>query len=90
MSKNDNGLSGSLLCHYVETDDVLLIARLVEPNDTLMASAIRHCRRLVGFCLKPNHRLYLAKVIHGLVDHEPVKIFYVCYRCFLQVPSMEG
>jgi len=39
-----------------------------------MASVIRHCRRLVDFRLKPSHRLYLAKVINGLVDHEPVKI----------------
>jgi hypothetical protein len=47
---------------------------LVEPNETLMTSAIRHCRRLVDFRLKPSRTLYLAKVINGLVDHEPVKI----------------
>jgi hypothetical protein len=29
----------------------------VEPNETLMASAIRHCRRLVDFRVKPSHRL---------------------------------
>ena len=39
-----------------------------------MASAIRHCRRLVDFRIKPSHRLYLAKVINVFVDHEPVKI----------------
>jgi hypothetical protein len=39
-----------------------------------MASAIRHCMRLVDLCLKPSHRLYLAKVIRGFVDHEPDKI----------------
>ena len=39
-----------------------------------MANVIRHCRRLVHFRLKPNHRLYLAKVINGLINHESVKI----------------
>ena len=48
---------------------------MVEPNDTLMTSAIHHYIRQDGFRLKRNHRLYLAKVIHGLVDHEPVKIY---------------
>ena len=37
-----NGLSGSLLCHYGETDDDFLIGGAVEPNDTLMGVAIRH------------------------------------------------
>jgi hypothetical protein len=40
----------------------------------LIIIVIRHCMHLVDFCLKSNHRLYLAKAIHGLVDHEPVKI----------------
>jgi len=74
MSKNINGLAGSIFCHYGKTDDVFLIGGLVEPNASLIESAIRHCRRLVDFRLKPSHRLYLAKVINGLVDHEPVKI----------------
>jgi hypothetical protein len=74
MSESINGIADSLFCHYGETDDAFLIGGLVEPNETLMAGAIRHCRRLVDFCLKPNHRLYLAKVINGLVNHEPVKI----------------
>jgi hypothetical protein len=74
MSKNINGLTGSMFCHYGETDDVFLIGGLAEPNETLMASVIRHCRRMVDFHLKPCHRLYLAKVINSLVDHEPVKI----------------
>ena len=75
ISENVNGLTGSMFCHYDETDDVFLIGGSVEPNKTLMASAIRHCRRLVDFRLKPCHRLYLAKVINGLVDHEPLKIY---------------
>ena len=55
-----------------------------------MASVIRHCMCLDDLCIKCNHRLYLAKVIHGLVDHEPVKIsIYVVELC-LQRPSMEG
>jgi hypothetical protein len=70
---------------------------LVEHDETLMAIAIRHCRRLVDFHLKPNHRLYLAKVINGLVDHEPVKIsIYVvdvlykdlCWRARHHTPRM--
>ena len=74
MSEIINGLVGSLFCHYGETDDVFLIGGLVEPNETLMASDIRHCRRLVDFRLKPSHLLYLTDVINGLVDHKPVKI----------------
>ena len=72
LSENVNGLACSLFCHYGETNDAFLIGGLVEPDETLMTSAIRYCRQLVDLCFKPNHRLYLAKVIHGLVDHEPV------------------
>jgi hypothetical protein len=42
MSESINGLAGSLFCHYGETDDVFLIGGLVEPDETLIASAIRH------------------------------------------------
>jgi hypothetical protein len=42
MSERINGLAGSLFCHYGETDDVFLIGGLVESDETLMASAIRH------------------------------------------------
>ena len=93
-----NGIGGSLFCHYGESDDVFLTGGLVEPNVTLMASVIRHCRRLVDFCLRPNHRLYLAKVInYGLVNHEPFKIsIYVidvlykdlCWRARLHTPRI--
>jgi hypothetical protein len=74
ITENTSGLSGCLFCHYGETDDVFLIGGAVEPNETLMAVAIRHCRRLVNFRLKPNQRLYLTKVVNGFIDHEPVKI----------------
>ena len=57
---------------YGETDDAFLIGGIIGPNKTLMASVIRHCMRLIDFCIKPNHRVYSAKVIHGLLDHEPV------------------
>ncbi len=63
MSENMNGLFGSLFCHYGETDDAFLIGGALESNETLMAAAIRHCRRLVGFRLKPSQRLYLTKVL---------------------------
>jgi hypothetical protein len=82
MSESVNGLTGKLFCHYGATDDVFLIGGPVEPNDTLMANAIRHYMRLVGLCLKPNHRIYLAKVIHGLVDHGPVKIYFYVIDVF--------
>ena len=74
MSENINGLTGNMFCHYGETDDVFLIGGWVEPHETLMASAIRHCRRMVNYRLKSCHRLYLAQLINGLVVHEPVKI----------------
>jgi len=97
MTESINGIAGSLLCHYGETDDVFLIGGLVEPNETWMASAIRHCRRLVDFHLRPNHQLYLAKVIYGLVNHEPVKtsiyvvdVLYkdLCWRARHHTPRM--
>jgi hypothetical protein len=75
MSESVNGIAGSLFCHYGETDDAFLIGGLVEPKETLIASAIRHCRRLVDFSPRHNQRFYLAKVINGLVNHEPVKIY---------------
>ena len=90
MSENINGLAGSLFCHYGETDGAFLIGGWVEPNETLMASVIRHCRRLVDFRLKPCHRLYLAKVINGLVDHEPVKLSICVVDVFYKRPSLEG
>ena len=80
-SESINGLAGSLFCHYGETNDAFLIGVVVEPNETLMASAIRHCRILVDFRLKPSHRLYLAKVINGLKEHEPVRISIYVMNC---------
>jgi len=97
MPESTNGIAGSLFCHYGETNDAFLIGGLVEPNETLTAGAIRHCRRLVDFTLMPNHRLYLAKIINGLVNHEPVKIsIYVidvpykdlCWRARHHTPTM--
>ena len=73
MSESINGLAGSLFYHYGETVDAFLIGGVVQPNDTLMAS-VPHCRRQVDFSLKPSHRLYLAKGINGLAEHEPVRI----------------
>jgi hypothetical protein len=69
-----SGLSGSLFCHYGETNYAFLIGGVVESNETLMTGAIRHCRRLVDLRLKPSQRLYSTKAINGLIDHEPVKI----------------
>jgi len=97
MSENINGIACSLFCHYGETDDAFLIGGLVEPDETLMTSAIRHCRRMVDLHLRPPHRLYLAKVISGLVNHEPVKVYiYVvdvlykelCWRARHHTPRM--
>ena len=98
MSESMNGLSsGSLFCHYGETGDAFLIGGAVKPNETLMASVIRQYRRMVDFLLKPNKRLYLANVINGLIDHEPVKIsiFFLdvifndfCWRARHHTPRM--
>ena len=74
MSETINGIAGSLFCHYGEMDDAFLIGGLVGHDETLTAGVIRHCKRLVGFSPGPNQRFYLAKVINGLVNHEPVKI----------------
>ncbi len=84
MLESINGIAGSLFYHYGETDDAFLIGCLVEPNETLMAGAIRHCRRLVDFCLRPNHRLYLAKVINGLVNHDPLRYLFIMWMFFIK------
>jgi hypothetical protein len=86
-----NGLSsGSLFCHYGETGDAFLIGGAVKPNETLMASVIRQYRRMVDFLLKPNKRLYLANVINGLIDHEPVKISIFFPRRYFQRLLLES
>ena len=74
MLNNINGIvQGTLICHFGDTNDPLL-GWLVQPGETLMACAIRHCRHLVNFCLAQNDFLYLVKTMDGFMDHEPVKI----------------
>jgi len=51
----------------------LWMGGLVQPNKTLMARAIRHCRHLVNVRLAQNDRLYLVNNMDGFVDHEHVK-----------------
>ncbi len=58
MSQSTNALSSGLVCHHGISDDIYPIGGLVEPDETLMASAIRHCRHLVNYCVNPNDRLY--------------------------------
>jgi hypothetical protein len=80
MSQSTNALSGGLVCHHGDSDDVYPIGGLVEPDETLMAIAIRHCRHLANYCVKPNDRSYLTKVLSGFMNHEPVKFsIYVTY-----------
>jgi len=75
MAKSVNSLVGTtLLCHYGETNDIFSIGCLVQPGETLMTATIRHCRHLVNFMIEQNDRLYIAKVLDGFMDHEPVKI----------------
>jgi hypothetical protein len=75
MSHNINALSGGLVCHqHGNSDDVYPIGGLVEPEETLMASAIRHCCHIMNYCVKPSDRLYLTKVLSGVINHETVKI----------------
>ncbi len=38
-----------------------------------MASAIRHRRHLVNYRGRPDDRLYMANVLNGFMNHEPVK-----------------
>ncbi len=75
MAESINSLVGStLLCHYGETHDVFPIGDLVQPGETLIAAAIRHCRHLVNFRIEQNDRLYIAKKLDGFMDREPIKI----------------
>jgi hypothetical protein len=64
MSSKINGIVlGTILCHYGETNDAFLVGGLVQPDETLMASAIHYCRHLVNFQLAQNDHLYLAKMV---------------------------
>ncbi len=74
MLESTSALFGRLLCHHGISDDVYPIGDLVEPDETLMATASRHCRHLVNYCVKPNDRLYLTKVLSGFMNYERVKI----------------
>jgi hypothetical protein len=74
MAYNANNLSWSLMCHYWENDDLFPIGGLIEPDETLMGSAIKHYRHMVSCRIKTNDRLYLAKVLISFMNHEPVKI----------------
>ena len=75
MTENVNNLvSTTILCHYGETNDIFPIGGLVQPGETLTHATIRHCRHLVHFRIEHNDRLYIAKVLDGFMDHEPVKI----------------
>ncbi len=75
MTESTNSIPSGLLCHYGENGDVFPIGGLIEPNETLVGSAIRHCRHLVNYRVRPNDRLYLAKMLNGFMNHEPVKIY---------------
>ncbi len=75
MSTSVNYIPCELLCHYGESDDVFSIGVLVELNETLMGSAIRHCRHLVNHCVRPYDRLYLTKVLNSFMNPEPVKMY---------------
>ena len=73
MTQSTNALPGELLCHHGVSDDVFPIGGLVEPDETLMGSAIRHCHHLVNYCVKPNDLMYSTKVLSDFMNHEPVK-----------------
>ena len=80
MSDKMNSIvQGTLLCHYGGTNYVFLVGGLVQPSETLVAGAIRHCRHLVNFSLAHNDRFYLVKTMVGFMDHEHVKIAF----CFI-------
>ena len=64
----------TLLCHYGETNGIFPIGGLVQPNENWITAATRHCGHLVNFRIEQNDRLYIAKVLDGFMNHEPVKI----------------
>jgi hypothetical protein len=76
MAKSiNNSLVGTtLLCHYGEMKNILPVGGMVHTSETLTAATILHCRHLVNFRIdEQNDRLYIAKVVDGFMDHEPVK-----------------
>ena len=82
MPKGLGGIIGGVLfCHRGETNDVFLIGGLVYSDETLMASAIGHCRHLVNFRFTQNNCSYLAKALNGFMNHEYIKItiFYIIF-----------
>ena len=74
MPRIINGIvQDTQLCHYGDTNDAFLVGGLVQPGETLMTCAIRHCCHLVNFRPAHNDRLYLVKISDGFIDHEPIK-----------------
>jgi len=74
MTNNVNSLvCTTLLFHYGVMIDGFFVGGLVKPGETLMAGVIRHCCHLVNFRIEQIDRLYIAKVLDGFADHEPVK-----------------
>ncbi len=87
MSQITNALSGGLVCHHGISDDVYPIGGSVEPDETFMGSAIRHCRNLVDYCVKLNDdRLYLTKNAQWLYHSRASQNFYLCHRRSQQGP----
>ncbi len=62
---------GTLLCHYWDINDVVLVGDLVQPGETIMACAIIHRRHLVNFRIAQNDGLYQVKVLDGFMDRDP-------------------
>jgi len=54
------------------------------PGGGILASAIRHCRHFVNFCISHNDQLYLIRLLDGNMDHDPIKIsiFVILMSCF--------
>jgi hypothetical protein len=82
ISENSISIARSVFCHYGDTDDIFLIGGLARQGETITTSTIRQFRHLVNFLCSQNVRLYLAKVLNGLMDHEPIKYRFMLWIFF--------
>ena len=85
MSEEPNGLVRSgLFGNCEETNGVFLIGGLVQARETLMTNVIHHCRHLFYFRVTLIDRLYMAKILNGFMDRDPIKIsvFYILIFVF--------
>jgi hypothetical protein len=89
MAGNVNIIAASgLCCHHGDTDDVFLVGGLIQTGETLMASAIRHCRHIINFRFSQNNHLYKANVINRFIYTSLLKYQFMSLSLFSTISKV--